>query len=379
MDKLYEKINAILKDPTQINVCRMGIMDGQADLTDYSELLNVRAKEFLEDYMEKHSQEECDISKCVAMIILSEIYYQNDDCYHALIMINSALAFLEKEDNDEIWVAARYVQMCILLVTGQLHSIYPMVDGMKERIHQSENQELIKNYEAMRAWSALYDDDWHIIEEWMNTSAPNEFDKLKLKDTYRLFIKARVYYMQDQYLAAISLLQSMEGMLTQNNRTMELCELNMLLAMAFDAQGHTKEAYEYFEKSLDIAESRGLSRLIADEGEPIFRLIRGYYRNINKESKNSRFIQGIKKISRDMALLYPRYLKNHRHDYPRLTKKEIMIIKLLAVGMSNAEIAEFLENSQNTVKCHIKNIFQKLGASNRTQAIKIAQEERLVK
>ncbi len=51
-----------------------------------------------------------------------------------------------------------------------------------------------------------------------------------------------------------------------------------------------------------------------------------------------------------------------------LTSREIEVLKLLAVGMYNKEIAETLNISERTVKNHVSNIFKKLNVTDRTQA-----------
>jgi len=53
-------------------------------------------------------------------------------------------------------------------------------------------------------------------------------------------------------------------------------------------------------------------------------------------------------------------------------------LSLLAVGESNAEISRQLDIKENTVKWHIKNIFEKLGVNNRTSAALAAQDLKLV-
>ena len=52
----------------------------------------------------------------------------------------------------------------------------------------------------------------------------------------------------------------------------------------------------------------------------------------------------------------------------KLTKREIEVLKLLAVGMYNKEVAENLGISERTVKNHVSSIFKKLGVADRTQA-----------
>jgi len=52
-----------------------------------------------------------------------------------------------------------------------------------------------------------------------------------------------------------------------------------------------------------------------------------------------------------------------------LSEREVEILRLVAAGKSNRLIAERLLISENTVKYHLKNILQKLGVSNRTEAV----------
>lgn len=62
-----------------------------------------------------------------------------------------------------------------------------------------------------------------------------------------------------------------------------------------------------------------------------------------------------------------------------LTKTESRILNYVVGGMSNKEIAFALDISENTVKTHVKNIFDKLGVSDRTSAATLAIKRGLVR
>lgn len=61
-----------------------------------------------------------------------------------------------------------------------------------------------------------------------------------------------------------------------------------------------------------------------------------------------------------------------------LTEREVEVLKLLAEGQNNTQISETLCISMNTVKTHLKNIFQKLEVEDRTAAALKALKERII-
>jgi DNA-binding NarL/FixJ family response regulator len=76
---------------------------------------------------------------------------------------------------------------------------------------------------------------------------------------------------------------------------------------------------------------------------------------------------GRKRIPHDIAA----QLAEHITDEP-LTEREIDVLRHVAVGNRNRDIAERLAISEETVKVHVRHILEKLGASDRTGAVAIA-------
>jgi DNA-binding NarL/FixJ family response regulator len=82
-----------------------------------------------------------------------------------------------------------------------------------------------------------------------------------------------------------------------------------------------------------------------------------------------------------------RHMGQHQHAhlttsrqtlYEALTERELEVLKLLAQGMPNKEIAANLVISERTAKFHISSIMGKLGATNRTEAVALAAQKGLI-
>jgi two-component system NarL family response regulator len=63
----------------------------------------------------------------------------------------------------------------------------------------------------------------------------------------------------------------------------------------------------------------------------------------------------------------------------QLTPREMAALKLVADGKANKEIATALDISERTVKTHLAHLFEKLGATSRTEAVKVATRRGLVR
>jgi DNA-binding NarL/FixJ family response regulator len=63
---------------------------------------------------------------------------------------------------------------------------------------------------------------------------------------------------------------------------------------------------------------------------------------------------------------------------PRLTEREIQVLRLVARGMNNRDIAKELFISENTVKNHVRNILEKLQIHSRMEAVMVAVREKLI-
>jgi two-component system response regulator DevR len=80
-----------------------------------------------------------------------------------------------------------------------------------------------------------------------------------------------------------------------------------------------------------------------------------------------------------LARLLPRLRQNPRGLGADLTPREVEVLKLLADGVSNQQIAEKLVLSMHTVRNHVQNVITKLGAHSKLEAVATAVREGIIR
>jgi DNA-binding NarL/FixJ family response regulator len=128
---------------------------------------------------------------------------------------------------------------------------------------------------------------------------------------------------------------------------------------------------------------------VSDSDEDLFTSIRagadGY---LNKDLDANEFLEMLAGLERGEAAITRKTaarlmagfqnLTNETEQADPLTKREIQLLGWMGEGYSNKAIAKELFISENTVKYHIRNIFQKLDVQNRTEAVAYALREGLI-
>lgn len=109
---------------------------------------------------------------------------------------------------------------------------------------------------------------------------------------------------------------------------------------------------------------------------------------ISKSSPHDLLIAAVQRVLAGGTYIPPSLLEQNAHagtrltgstpdqenPLSRLTARQQEVLQLIAGGLTNKDISRHLNVSENTVKVHITSILKTLGASNRTQAVIIAQQ-----
>jgi LuxR family maltose regulon positive regulatory protein len=194
---------------------------------------------------------------------------------------------------------------------------------------------------------------------------------------YECLTLARVRMAQARWDEALSLLTRLQPVVEAGTRKAGLIELLALRALTLQAQANSAESIVALERALTLAEPEGYIRTFVDEGEPLRFLISDFRWQIGKH--NSHLKPYLEKLLEAFPVNGSTPREPHTGNLVEpLSDREQEVLRLIADGLSNREIAARLIIGLGTVKTHINNIFGKLNVKNRTQAVARARELNLL-
>jgi LuxR family maltose regulon positive regulatory protein len=178
--------------------------------------------------------------------------------------------------------------------------------------------------------------------------------------------------------AVRSYLEQQLDLASTHGLTNRVIELSLLEAQAWRAQGEDKRTWAAFERAFVAAQPEGYLRIF-DQGAALNRLLgeaasRGISRNyigqilavVAMPTTLDTGREGdAAQLGRASYIHQAHWLESGEH----LSDRELEVLRLMAQGASNHEIAEQLVITVGTVKSHINHILVKLDVHNRTEAV----------
>src|SRR6266508_6315455 len=219
---------------------------------------------------------------------------------------------------------------------------------------------------AERARLLLAQGDVKEAVRWVEQRGLGEADEPGYAREREYLVLARYLLSQNIPGRALALLERLGIAAKTQARMGSLIEIQVLQALGFQAAGKADQAIKVVAQTLLQAESQGYIRTFVDEGRPMAALLhRALSRGVTADYTTrilAAFASGDHGTHPSPAPLPSSF------NEP-LSERELEVLRLLASGASNQEIAEELSIALTTARKHVSNIIGKLGVTNRTQAV----------
>jgi LuxR family maltose regulon positive regulatory protein len=173
-------------------------------------------------------------------------------------------------------------------------------------------------------------------------------------------------------------LRAYADMNTAHHNTLQLIEILVLLSMTLVKQKKTEEALKILKKALMLIETNGFIFPFLEQGPPMAKLINKLSNDIRNKAYVSQIIDNFKKVS-ETTVIEPKTeqtakVTTQQDNLHSLSARELVVLSNVAKGLRNKEIAAKLFVSEDTIKKHLYNMFQKLDVSNRTNLVRKSKE-----
>jgi LuxR family maltose regulon positive regulatory protein len=165
--------------------------------------------------------------------------------------------------------------------------------------------------------------------------------------------------------AALRLIEPALAVAQQKGIHYRVAELSVLAAQAHSIRGEASRAREALSQALSLAEVAGLIRVF-DQGPRVARLLAQPAGRSTAPDYASRLLSVLGRPPKATGGLIQ---AGAAELLDPVSERELEVLRLIAAGLSNAEIGAALVIAQATVKRHINSLYSKLGVHSRTQAL----------
>jgi LuxR family maltose regulon positive regulatory protein len=291
-----------------------------------------------------------------ALTGLGELYYQWNELESAETYFNDSLAL---STQITPFTSPPYLPLARLAYAhGDVRSAQAYLAQAARLAETARLPYYSEQVELCRVWLTLQPGDLTTLEHWVQDQGLDLAQPTPPREaTY--VIAARILLAQQDYPAALALIEKLLAMAEEGRRGGVVIELLILKSLALQAQDKLDSALAALHRALALASQEGFVRIFVDEGEAMLRLLRLFVARFGATDYSAKLLSAFMRKEEALEIL---------------NERELGILRLLATGMSNKEIGKALFITVGTVKWHTSHIYAKLGVKNRGEAVAKSRE-----
>ena len=266
---------------------------------------------------------------------------------------------------------------------GDWQAAHAILDDMQNQARQAGRQDLVRHAAAWQARLHLAQGHLAAALRWADGGDlhvddadlpfPSEVEYLTLARAR--IAEARAAHADHAIEAVLRLLARLLAAAEAAGRQGSAIEIRIVQALAYAAQGDRTHAQHVLEQALALAEPEGYVRTFVDEGAHMAVLLGEIAARDTPPARYARAL--LEAFPRPEWTVQPSPAASAPVTpdlVEPLSEREVEVLRLIAAGRSNQEIADSLIIALGTVKKHLNNLFGKLQVTSRTHAVARARE-----
>lgn len=308
----------------------------------------------------------------IAALNLAHIAYEKNDLDQAEQLATRASTLAGQRGNELLQVQSTTRLAFIHSARADPARARELLKSLETSI---QNPALLREIQDAEALLTVRMNDLSSLEWWMKITSGGNENSLHLQKEREAFTLARLRIGEGKAEEALQLLKPWHEDAAQHGRVRSQVEALCLEALAQRAAARPPEAARALGQALNIGRARGFRRIFLDEGRSLAALIQATLPTLGRAPS----LFGASLLQSFAAGVTADLPANHAPGLIEpLSPQELRVLRLLAAGLSNADIARELVVSTNTVKTHVKSIYRKLDVRSRGEAREAARELRLL-
>jgi LuxR family transcriptional regulator, maltose regulon positive regulatory protein len=312
-------------------------------------------------------------------VVIGELLYERDELEAAADRLKEGIRLAERMGQLDTLVEGYVALSRVEMAQGNVESA---LERAREASKLAERSGAAEAIVEAAAWNARLhltrNDSTAAVLELERIAGAPAVSVSMVRESAQIAL-ARLTVARGEHEEALRLLEGLRQSTEAAGRTGKLIEILTLQAVALWERNRREQAVGSLTRALALAEPEGYVRTLVDEGAKVGELLSAIL-----EARQRGHPDATRIPARYLAKLLAIHAQEsatpgagERLSEP-LSERELEVLALVASGKSNLEIASSLFVSLSTVKTHINNLYRKLGARSRTQAIARARDLDLI-
>jgi ATP/maltotriose-dependent transcriptional regulator MalT len=297
---------------------------------------------------------------------LASVLMEWNDLENALENIQVGLQIgIQVRDIDAL-LSGYVVQARAFQVLNKMKESQVAIQKLEQQALNTKSMGCVLEMQANKAILDLSAGDLEAAQRWATARGLRQGQYAKLDHPLHeveYLANVRLLMTEGKYTNALPIVKDMSERQEQAGRIRVMIESLALQALCLRALGRADEAVRTLAHALLFAETEGFTRVFIQEGPPMAALLRTVGSHGHSPAYVRRLLDvfGESSVQKEAAI-------------DPLSERELDVLRLMAQGMTNAEIAAKLVVAHSTVKTHINRVYSKLGVNTRTQAVARARQ-----
>jgi len=310
---------------------------------------------------------------------LGTILCEWGDFYKGITLLNNGIELSELGRDPVILAICQLGILRALMYRMDVAGALKIMENINERAANFALPPWVKSaISAVNVFFLLGGGNLNAALQWARECGLRIDDKLDDLREVEYVALAHIFIAQNKLDEADQLLQRLIKNATAGDRVYMLIEMRLWRVLIFALKGERAAALAELKLALALAEPGGFIMMLVSKGKPVADMLEeilAVKKRDHDAAKEGFSLSYAKKIRSAFKTLTPPKIEGLMDP---ISERELEVLRLIAAGLSNREIADKLFISMNTVKTHTKNINSKLDVNSRTRAVARAKELRLL-